>query len=150
MFLVYGQTMDSHKKTCGSSLKQSIKWDLIYVIITHHLRSLFTWGHVCHIGVLKQRNGGHVGVPNHPCLLLFQLHSCWSVTWVKTLYSLSLLQKCSKMGYSRKKSPQWGAFFFHPPPHAPHRFHPELQNCFSLLWDFPACLALLGCGFFLE
>lgn len=150
MFLVYGQTMDLHKKTCGSSLKQSIKWDLIYVIITHHLRSLFTWCHVCHIGVLKQRNGAHVGVPNHPCLLLFQLHSCWSVTWVKTLYSLSLLQKCSKMGYSRKKSPQWKAFFFSSPPPPHHRFHPELQNCFSLLWDFPACLALLECGFFLE
>ena len=27
-------------------------------------QSVFTWHHSGHIGVLRQRNGGHVGVPN--------------------------------------------------------------------------------------
>ena len=49
----------------------------------------FTWRHLHHIGVPKQSNGGHVGVPNHSCesqptfifCKNFNLHTCWPREW---------------------------------------------------------------------
>ena len=66
----------------------------------YNLLSVFTWRQVRHIGVLKQWNGGHIGVSNQSCgswtfflykyFLLFneflKLLDTWLATWVKTLY----------------------------------------------------------------
>ena len=62
-------------------------------VLNYPKKSVFTWRHRGHIGVLKQWHGGHIGVPDQSCgelnsflmqtlsFVPLNLHWCWPREW---------------------------------------------------------------------